>query len=44
MFRAQADGTLILQSASYCEGGASVAKKNAAVRREVLAHIVYLFL
>jgi hypothetical protein len=43
VFRAQADWTLILPSATSCEGAAPPAEKNAAVQPEVLADIVYFF-
>jgi hypothetical protein len=44
MFRAQADWTLILLSASSCESAASLAEKNAAARPVQLAHCLLLLL
>jgi hypothetical protein len=43
VFRAQADWTLILPSATSWESAAPLAKKNAAAWPELLAHIVYFF-
>jgi hypothetical protein len=43
VFRAQADWTLILLSATSCKSDAPLAEKNAAARPELLAHIVYFF-
>jgi hypothetical protein len=43
VFRAQADWTLILMSATSCDSAAPLAVKNAAARLQLLARIVYFF-
>jgi hypothetical protein len=43
VFRVQADWTLILPSANFCESAAPLAEKNAATLPELLAHIIHFF-
>jgi hypothetical protein len=43
VFRAQADWTLNLQSATSCESDGSLAKKNSAAWPVQVGHIVYFF-